>query len=246
MWNYDAQQVCMNGHQITANYYNHPEFPRSFCDNCGAKTIYQCPKCGTDIKGKYHVDRRVRIGHTPVPKFCENCGQPFPWADKMTDGGDEITMLDPVIAVERICGHISLVIRQLRVRHDNRQTLDVEDEYDLQDILHALLHLFFDDVRPEEYTPSYAGKSTRMDFLLKEESVVIEAKMTKKGLGAKEVGEQLIVDIAHYKTHPNCKTLICLVYDPEHRIGNPRGIERDLSKKSDGLDIKVFVVPRDQ
>jgi hypothetical protein len=85
-----------------------------------------------------------------------------------------------------------------------------------------------------------------MDFLLKEESVVIEAKMTKKGLGAKEVGEQLIVDIAHYKTHPNCKTLICLVYDPEHRIGNPRGIERDLSKKSDGLDIKVFVVPRDQ
>lgn len=83
-----------------------------------------------------------------------------------------------------------------------------------------------------------------MDFLLKNESIVIEVKMTRKGLGSREVGEQLILDIAHYKAHPSCKTLFCLVYDPEHRISNPRGLENDLSKKSDGLDVKVFVVPR--
>jgi hypothetical protein len=83
-----------------------------------------------------------------------------------------------------------------------------------------------------------------MDFLLKNESIVIEAKMTRKGLGAKEIGEQLIVDIAHYKAHPSCKTLFCLVYDPEHCVANPRGLESDLSKKADGLDVRVFVVPK--
>ncbi|WP_246327533.1 hypothetical protein [Candidatus Competibacter phosphatis] len=110
------------------------------------------------------------------------------------------------------------MIGELRTRHDNRSTLDVKDEYDVQDLLRGLLQLFFDDVRPEEYTPSYAGKSTRMDFLLKDEATVIEVKMTRNGLGAKELGEQLILDIAHYKSHPNCRELYCLVYDPEARI----------------------------
>lgn len=155
----------------------------------------------------------------------------------------KVTDLDPVVSVERICKRISLVIRQLRERHDNRSTLDVIDEYDLQDLLHALLHFFCDDVREEEYTPSYAGKATRMDFLLKNESIVIEAKMTRKGLGAKEVGEQLIVDIAHYKKHPSCKTLVCLVYDPEHRIKNARGLEVDLETSEAELKVKVFIVP---
>jgi hypothetical protein len=148
------------------------------------------------------------------------------------------------VSVERLCDRIALVIRELRKRHDGRPTLDVGDEYDLQDLLHSLLHLFFDDVRAEEYTPSYAGKSTRMDFLLKNESIVIEAKMTRKGLATKEVGEQLIVDIAHYQAHPSCKTLFCLVYDPDHRVSNPHGLENDLSGKREGLEVKVFVVPK--
>ena len=45
-------------------------------------------------------------------------------------------------------------------------------------LLHALLLLYFDDIRAEEWTPSYAGKSARMDFLLKNEGVVIEVKKT--------------------------------------------------------------------
>jgi hypothetical protein len=235
----------MNGHQITDRYNRSPGFRRPFCDSCGAETIYQCPNCKAEIRGDYHVDGVAFIGlGTPVPRFCEKCGHPFPWANKIDDGKDEVTKLNPLASVEIICSRIALVVHQLKERYDDRQPLDIEDEYDLQDLIHALLHLFFDDVRSEEYTPSYAGKSTRMDFLLKNESIVIETKMTRKGLGAKEVGEHLVIDIAYYKEHPSCKTLFCLVYDPEHFIDNPRGLEDDLSKKRDGLEVKVFVVPR--
>jgi len=45
--------------------------------------------------------------------------------------------------------------------------------------------------------------------------VVIETKMTRASLGAKQVGEQLILDIEHYKQHSDCGHLVCLVYDPE-------------------------------
>ncbi|MCW5199994.1 DUF2321 domain-containing protein, partial [Desulfobulbus sp. F1] len=159
---HDTQQVCINGHQITANFGRSPEFRRDYCNKCGAKTIHKCQQCGTDIKGKYHVDGVFSMGSTPVPKFCEKCGSKYPWADKMDD--DEVAQLNPAVSVERICNRIALVIRQLRIRHDGRPAHDVEDEYDLQDLLHALLHLFFDDVRAEECTPSYAGKAARMDF----------------------------------------------------------------------------------
>jgi hypothetical protein len=148
-----------------------------------------------------------------------------------------------MLMLERLCSRFHLVARQLRSRHSNRDTFHVEDEYDVQDLLHALLTLEHDDIRPEEWTPSYA-ESPRMDFLLKLEQIVIEAKKTRSGLGAKELGEQLRVDIQKYKRHPDCRMLVCFVYDPEGRIANPRGIENDLSGDKDGLAVRVIIAPK--
>ena len=137
--------------------------------------------------------------------------------------------------LKRIMERFHKVVRQLRARHENRSTIDIEDEYDVQDLLHALLMLEFDDIRAEEWTPSYMGKSARMDFLLKKEKIVIEVKKTRKGLSDKEIGDQLIVDVDRYKVHPDCSRLICFVYDPEGRIGNPIGLMNDLKDKHQGF-----------
>lgn len=134
------------------------------------------------------------------------------------------------------------VARQLRNRHDNRDTISISDEYDVQDLLHALLLIFFDDVRPEEWTPSYAGGALRMDFLLKEIDTVIEVKKTRPSMSSKDLGEQLIIDIEKYQTHPNCKQLCCFVYDPEGILGNPIGIKNDLESAHEGF-LKVYIKP---
>lgn len=136
-----------------------------------------------------------------------------------------------------------IVARQLRRRHDGRPTMEINDEYDVQDLLHGLLRIDFDDVRPEEWTPSYAGASNRMDFLLKEDEIAIEVKMTRNGLKDKELGEQLIIDIAKYQSHPNCKCLYCFVYDPDGNVRNPRGLEKDLTELGKGFPVKVFIRP---
>lgn len=138
----------------------------------------------------------------------------------------------------------NIVATQLQRRYNNRKTIEIENEYDVQDLLHALLRLHFDDVRPEEPTPSSAGGSSRIDFFLKEEEIAIEVKMTRDNLRDKEIGDQLLIDIARYKEHPNCKTLYCFVYDPNHKIYNPTGLERSLNKKSTPeLQVKVFIRP---
>lgn len=136
-----------------------------------------------------------------------------------------------------------IVARQLRRRHDNRTTLEIRDEYDVQDLLQGLLRIDFEDIRPEEWTPSYAGGSNRMDFLLKDNEIAIEVKMTRQGIKDKELGEQLIIDIAKYQSHPNCKSLYCFVYDPEGIIRNPRGLEKDLAELGKGFHVKVFIRP---
>ena len=59
------------------------------------------------------------------------------------------------------------------------------------------------------------GGASRMDFLLKNEKLVVEAKMTRAALTEKQIGEQLIVDAAGYSTHPDCTILVCFIYDPE-------------------------------
>lgn len=146
-------------------------------------------------------------------------------------------------ALYRIGERFHLVVKQLRIRREDRLTLDVNDEYDVQDLFHALLKVNFDDVRPEEWTPSYAGGSARMDFLLPEIESVVEIKKSRPGLGARELGEQLIIDIAKYKQHPSCRTLFCFVYDPDGRISNPRGIESDLNERQDNLTVRVLIAP---
>ncbi len=245
---HDIQQVCLNGHQITDRFNQSPQFRKNFCNQCGEKTIHKCPECDHPIKGNYHVDGVIAIGHsTAVPTHCENCGKPYPWTAKkeqISSASSNPSEQNAMSLVEQICSRFHLIARQLRARYSDRETLIIEDEYDTQDLLHSLLHIYFDDIRPEEWTPSYAGGCSRVDFLLKEEAIIIEVKKTRKTLKAKQVGDELLIDIQRYKKHPDCKKLVCFVYDPEGWISNPRGLENDLNHDENDFKVKVFIIPK--
>lgn len=113
-------------------------------------------------------------------------------------------------------------------RRRNATPLSFATEYDVQDLLHSVLRPWIDDIRAEEFTPSYAGSSARMDFLLPEHGIVIETKIIRDANHAKSVGKELIVDMDHYAVHPDCKTLWCVVYDPNKLLPNPTGLRRDI------------------
>ena len=134
------------------------------------------------------------------------------------------------------------IAKQLTVRHSSRETLSINDEYDVQDLLHSLLLLHFDDIRQEEWTPSYAGGAVRMDFLLKKEKVIIEVKKTRKSMTQKELGEQLIIDINKYQNHPDCEQIYCFIYDPDGFLQNPHAIIYDLENNYCN-QVKIFINP---
>lgn len=148
---------------------------------------------------------------------------------------------------------LEVVVRGLRRamhplthRRKGIHSLSFTSEYDVQDLLHALLRPWINDIRPEEFTPSYAGSSTRMDFLLPAHCIVIETKIVRDRAHAKRVGDELIVDIEHYKRHPQCLSLWCVVYDPDHYITNAEGFMKDLQgnrSSPDGtVNVRVFIL----
>lgn len=163
---------------------------------------------------------------------------------EISDNFEEENTLTPIDIVIKICSNFHRAILQMKKRHDKRPSIDINDEYDVQDMLHTFLKLHFDDIRPEEWTPSYAGSASRVDFLLKQEKIVIEVKKTRTKLKDREVGEELIIDIDRYKSHPNCDTLICFVYDPDFLINNPAGLENDLNRKNDELNVITIISPK--
>jgi len=131
-------------------------------------------------------------------------------------------------------------------RRKGAKSLSFRTEYDVQDLLHAMLRPWVADVRAEEFTPSYAGTSTRMDFLLPAHDTVIETKSVRNVDHAKKIGDELIIDIAHYAVHPDCKYLWCVIYDQERLIKNVGGLITDLEGEhtngSGKVSVRVIVV----
>lgn len=131
-------------------------------------------------------------------------------------------------------------------RRKGAQSLLFASEYDIQDLLHALMRPWISDIRPEEFCPSYAGKNTRMDFLLPKHNLVIETKRVRDKAHASNVGDELIIDIEHYRKHQNANHLWCVIYDPDLFISNPKGMINDLegqrSTPEGNINVRVVIV----
>ncbi len=163
------------------------------------------------------------------------------WGGNNLSGMASESRLD---ALRNVLRRFHLVARQIRIRREGRPTLEINDEYDVQDLTHAILKLHFDDIRPEEYTPSYAGGSSRIDFLLDDSKIALEIKKTRQTLKDKQIGEELLIDVQRYKTHPSVQKLMCFVYDPEGLLINPSGLEKDLAEAGEQIETEIIISPK--
>jgi hypothetical protein len=145
---------------------------------------------------------------------------------------------------KRLCQRFHAVARQLRLRGEYRSTLSIEDEFDVQDLIHALLRQYFDDIGTDEWTPAYSDGAPRTTFLLDHDRLAVVVKKTRPGLSRKDLADQLHADGERYRGRGRCTQLLCFIYDPEGRIGNPRGLESELTSTSEHFTVDVVVAPK--
>jgi len=119
----------------------------------------------------------------------------------------------------------------------------VQDEQDVHDLLYALLRYEFDELAQTEWPAGRPAAASRAMSLLPRHHLIVLAKMTKSGLGPREIAEQFTADAAAAPSAGH-HTLFCFVYDPEGRIGNPRGFEAELTRVSDTQIVEVLIAPK--
>ena len=151
---------------------------------------------------------------------------------------------DPLDLVRKVCTRFHAFVRQLRLRLHDRATLDVQDEHDVHDLLYALLRYEFEEVAQTERPSGHLEAAPPAASLLPRHHIAVLTKKTKSGLGPREIAEQLTADAAAFPATAGHQTLFCFIYDPEGRIGNPRGLEAELTNVSDAQIIEVFIAPK--
>lgn len=175
-------------------------------------------------------------------------GQPEPIDAEPIRGeqneGEKPSSLEELLQI--IIRGLPRAMQPLIHRRKGSQLLSFSSEYDVQDLLDVLLRPWISDIRREEFTPSYAGSNTRMDFLLPAHDLVIETKIVRDKGHASKVSNELIIDVEHYRRHPNANHLWCVIYDPKLYISNPKGMTTDLEGTRltpDGkINVKVIII----
>lgn len=146
--------------------------------------------------------------------------------------------------IELIFERFDKIIQQLDERSRGREPLKINDEYDLQYLLQAILRLYFDDVRDESYLKQHAGVSPRIDFLIENEEIGIETKRLGENRSPKEIAGEVAEDKELYRDDSDVDTLLFFLYDPTRLFNNPAEYEKDLSEDSRSLETRVTVMPK--
>ncbi|WP_461241176.1 DUF2321 domain-containing protein [Paucilactobacillus sp. N302-9] len=87
------QLICLNGHQASVMKPMNANID-GFCEICGEKLISKCQQCDFPIFGYHRIDGVWEVSiHVPVPKYCKNCGKPYPWTETEIKSTQEIINL---------------------------------------------------------------------------------------------------------------------------------------------------------
>lgn len=137
---------------------------------------------------------------------------------------------------------IQKIIKNRRKGHPN---FEIEDEYDVQDILYVILKSVFPNLRDEDAIPKVGVKTTKIDLIIREERILVEVKMIKeKDSNETHFIEQLKVDFESYHECKWLRKLFCFVYDPYKKtrdISNFHDLNGDRTKGEHNFNVEVIV-----
>ncbi|MDP3764026.1 MAG: hypothetical protein Q8Q95_00175 [bacterium] len=153
--------------------------------------------------------------------------------------------LPSVHQVINILNRLSDVISRLKHRRKGKNSLEVRDEYDIQDILYVMLKGPFPTLQYEDPNKKVGTASSTIDFTIEELGLFIETKYISDKGKEKEIQKQCKEDIISYGNQSSCYRIIFVIFDPSHAIDNEyafkSGIESKISMGGKELEIIVLI-----
>jgi hypothetical protein len=144
-----------------------------------------------------------------------------------------------------ILNNFHTATHELSDRKYGRPDIAIECEYDVQDLLFAILRASFDDARREEWTPQRAGSSKRIDFSILSMKTVLEVKFVRDKPHAAKIADELRIDFECYHERTEFANFVAFVFDPNRHVPDPQQFDMDLSgprqKRDHRFDVTVMV-----
>ncbi|MBK8452909.1 MAG: hypothetical protein WAQ53_04930 [Thiofilum sp.] len=135
--------------------------------------------------------------------------------DLLFSGVQEANLEPDIKLIEQLCKRLPQAARVLAIRSRvGKSGYTISDEYDVQDLLHALLRGYLKYSVQEDTLPKVAGaKSSRVDISIEELGVLIEIKYVSKPEDQKRLFEEYSQDLVLYAQWSPLKSLIYLIYN---------------------------------
>lgn len=120
--------------------------------------------------------------------------------------------------------------KRATIEHDTLKKITIQNEYDLQHLLYAVLKPLYPGIRKEVSKDSGIGTVR--------EDVVLEAKCTRDSMTLKKLIEEIEADIVHYQE----KNIFFYVYDKKKIIKETKNFNDYFNKQFDRKTVKLFVL----
>lgn len=150
--------------------------------------------------------------------------------------------------LRRITDDSLLSIAQLtpRAKRINEETLQLQDEYDFQNLLYLTLKPWLPSLEREAVAIRYVGQEKIADFSLNDSSLIIEAKHIRDKNTESQVVKTLEGLAQFYKQNTNVKLLLFFILAEPGLIKDPAKIEHDFSstQQQPVIVVRLFTNPR--
>ena len=160
-------------------------------------------------------------------------------------GIEESTHVPDVDLVERLCKRLPQAARILATRsRKGKAGYEITDEYDVQDLLHALMRGYLKYSVQEDPLPKVAGaKSGRVDISVDDLGILIEIKYVHGPEDQKRLLEEYSEDLVLYAQWAHLRTLIYLIYNSAD-LRDAEAFERLASTQEIGgkrFDVRIIL-----
>lgn len=115
----------------------------------------------------------------------------------------------------RICQRLPRTAKIIGTRsRKGKHGFEITDEYDVQDLLHAVIRAYVKYLVQEDPLPKQAAaRSGRADLSIEELGVLIEVKYVRGPDDQRRIFEEYSQDLVLYTKWPHLKTLIFVIYN---------------------------------
>jgi len=125
-----------------------------------------------------------------------------------------------------LCRRLPLAAKPMLNRRKGKTPFEITDEYDAQDLLHALVRGYFRYAVVEEPIGRKAGAhSTRADLAIEDLGVLIEVKFVHGPKDQNRIVEEFAEDIVFYSQWPHLQTFIYLVVNAAD-LSDPEALDK--------------------